>query len=83
MSFPFTLQRSQAPSLPHPRRHHHALTWGNATLIWGGTGDAETKFEIISVVYLHLAGEWTRLETSGTWPRSSLCVNAQGSNSIE
>ena len=65
MALAFNIQTTAVPI----RKHGHvAVTWKNATLIWGGysphnSGDKK------STVHYHHRGKWTPMETSGDLPQ--------------
>ena len=73
--------------MPGPRSSHVAVTWNDATIIWGGFGDYKS-----TTVHCHLSGVWHKVETSGEAPlkvtRTAVQVLEdtmfvlQGSNSI-
>ena len=61
MSVPFVIQKHPLP-MPVPRANHVAVTWNDATIIWGGFGDYK------STIHYHLSGVWHKVETSGEAP---------------
>ena len=78
MAAPFRVQKSELP-LPHTRVCHVAVTWNNATLVWGGirsTWGPNAGLFATSEVYVHLDGKWTKKETSGDVP--GISQNAMG-----
>ena len=58
------------------RSGHVAVTWKDATIIWGGQdGPTGTNCDPSSVI-THLYGEWTERKTSGDVPTNSVCASA-------
>ena len=56
------------PSLPEKRLSHVAVTWNNATLVWGGRIPDNYDINTRSTIYYHKHGRWSRKETSGAVP---------------
>ena len=70
MAVPISFERSGLPS--SLRRYGHvAVTWKNATIIWGGFIIEEPNSDTRSTIYYHLSGEWLGQETTGVLPDSS------------
>ena len=67
MSVPFSIRKSV---LPFPREivRHVAVTWNNATIIFGSI-EQDMLTDDFSVVYLHVSGKWIRKETAGHEPK--------------
>ena len=59
------MKRSEL-QLPCTRARHVAVTWKEATIIWGGYSSNETVTN--SQVDVHLSGKWTREDTRGDVP---------------
>ena len=58
------------------RRYGHvAVTWNNATLLWGGL-DNNNRVIDTSVVHINLNGKWMEKNTSGDTPTESVYASA-------
>ena len=58
------------------RRYGHvAVTWNNATLIWGGLGKKRRVIEP-SVVHINFNGKWMEKNTTGDTPTESVYASA-------
>ena len=64
----------QYSSVPLPMYGHVAVTWKNATIVWGGTmpgeelGATMQGLQVKATVCKHLKGKWTKIQTSGNIP---------------
>ena len=76
MSPPFEIKRS-AFQLPHKRRRPIAVTWKNATIVYGGFAPEEPRIDELSVLFYHKAGKWTKKNTFGDFPKYSQLSGAQ------
>ena len=63
MAMPGRIQTTLSP-LPHTMVCHVAVTWNNATLIWGGLRPNLGRCTVLQ----HIRGKWTTRETSGDLP---------------
>ena len=57
--------------LPHKRRGPMAVTWNNATIVYGGYAPEEPRIDQLSVVFYHKSGKWTKKHTYGEFPKWS------------
>ena len=61
------------------RSGHVAVTWNNATLIWGGLGMKPMEPSRVidpSVVHIHFNGKWMEKNTTGDTPTESVNASA-------
>ena len=72
------VQTSNVP-LPCELHCHVAVTWRNATLVWGGYTTSEHE-DTKSNLYLHLSGKWTKQKTHGDFPYRIGCQEAHVQN---
>lgn len=64
MAKPYNMKKSRFP-LPVGIAKHRALTWNNATIVWGGFNSEEDE----SLIFINLSGKWIKKVTSGEIPR--------------
>ena len=57
-----------AVQLPHKRVRHTAVTWKNATIVYGGYACQELQNDNLSVLFFHKSGKWTKKHTYGDFP---------------